>query len=242
MPAGQTAEYARAAGLKVSSAVVRGYAKGNGQVMKLILLGAPGAGKGTMAGNLNRMYNIPIISTGNMLRTAMKENTSVGQRAREYMDSGKLVPDDIILEILRERLSEEDCKNGYILDGVPRTIPQAEALEKAGIVLDAALSLELDDEAIVSRMAGRRACADCGASYHLVNIPPKVEGICDKCGGKLIARPDDGPGVIRERLAIYHKQTAPLKDYYEKRGILHTIPSGGDIEETIAMAVKALGR
>ena len=210
--------------------------------MKLILLGAPGAGKGTLADNLNRLYNIPIISTGTILRTAMKEGTSVGLKAKEYMDSGRLVPDDIIIDIIRDRLSEDDCKNGYILDGMPRTIPQAEALVEGGIEIDAALSLEISDEAIIKRMAGRRACSNCGASYHLVNIPPKVEGICDKCGGELITRKDDGPELIRERLAIYHKETAPLKDFYEKRGILHTIASGGSAQEATDTAVKALGQ
>jgi adenylate kinase len=209
--------------------------------MKLILLGAPGAGKGTLAGNLNRICNIPTISTGNILRTAMKEGTSVGLKAKEYVDNGKLVPDHIVIDMVHERLAEDDCKNGYILDGMPRTIPQAEALEEAGIEIDAAISLEISDEAIIKRMTGRRVCADCGASYHLVNIPPKVEGTCDKCGGKLIARKDDEPEIIRARLEIYHRETEPLKDFYATRGKLHQIASGGSAEEATDLAIKALG-
>ncbi|PKM72591.1 MAG: adenylate kinase [Firmicutes bacterium HGW-Firmicutes-16] len=209
--------------------------------MKLILLGAPGAGKGTQAEILSRMCNIPTISTGNMLRAAMKNGTPVGLKAKEYVDSGKLVPDDVIIGIVRERLAEDDCKNGYILDGVPRTIPQAKALDETGIDIDAALSLEISDEAIVERMGGRRVCKNCGSTYHIVNIPPKVEGKCDSCGGDLIIRKDDMPETVKERLAVYHKETEPLKVFYAERGKLRTVDSDTTVEEMSKAAEKALG-
>jgi len=209
--------------------------------MKLILLGAPGAGKGTQAEILSRMCNIPAISTGNILRAAMKNGTPVGLKAKEYVDSGKLVPDDVIIGIVRERITEDDCKNGYILDGMPRTIPQAKALEETGIDIDAALSLEISDEAIVERMAGRRVCKNCGATYHIVNIPPKVEGKCDSCGGDLIIRNDDMPETVKERLAVYHRETEPLKVFYTERGRLKTVDSDTTVEEMSKAAIKALG-
>ena len=209
--------------------------------MKLILLGAPGAGKGTQAEILSRMYNIPTISTGNILRAAMKNGTPVGLKAKEYVDSGKLVPDDVIIGIVRERLAEEDCKNGYILDGMPRTIPQAQALEEAGINIDVALSLEISDEEIIERMAGRRVCKDCGATYHIVNIPSKVEGKCDNCGGDLIIRKDDTPETVKERLAVYHKETEPLKDFYVERGKLKAVQSNSTVDEMTKAVIKALG-
>ncbi len=209
--------------------------------MKLILLGAPGAGKGTQADILSRMCNIPTISTGNILRAAMKNGTPVGLKAREYVDSGKLVPDDVIIGIVRERLAEDDCINGYILDGMPRTIPQAIGLEEAGINIDFALSLEISDEAIIERMSGRRACKDCGATYHLVTIQPKVAGKCDKCGGELIIRKDDAPETLKERLAIYHKETEPLKEFYANRGKLKTVNSDSTVDEMTKASVKALG-
>lgn len=209
--------------------------------MKLILLGAPGAGKGTQAEVLSRMCDIPTISTGNILRAAMKNGTPVGLKAKEYVDSGKLVPDDVIIGIVRERLEQEDCKNGYILDGMPRTIPQAEALEDSGINVDVALAIEISDEEIVKRMAGRRVCKNCGATYHIVTIKPKVEGICDNCGGELIIRKDDAPETVLDRLAVYHRETEPLKDFYAKRGKLKTVDNQPTIDENTKAVVKALG-
>ncbi len=209
--------------------------------MKLILLGAPGAGKGTMADFLSRKYCLPTISTGNILRAAMKNGTPVGIKAKEYVDSGRLVPDEVVIGIVKERLAEDDCKNGYILDGMPRTIPQAQALEDSGIIIEVALSIEMPDEDIIRRMTGRRVCHDCGASYHIVNIPPKVAGICDKCGGELIIRKDDSPEIIRERLAIYHRETEPLKDYYAQRGRLRSVSDQATLAETTNLAEKALG-
>ncbi len=209
--------------------------------MKLILLGAPGAGKGTQAEILSRMCNIPTISTGNILRAAMKNGTPVGLKAKEYVESGKLVPDDVVIGIVKERLTEDDCNNGYILDGMPRTIPQAQALEDAGIVFDAALSIEISDETIIERMAGRRVCKDCGATYHVVNIPPEVEGKCDNCGGELITRKDDAPETVKDRLNVYHRETEPLKDYYAGRGVLKSINNQVTVEETTHVVIKALG-
>ena len=209
--------------------------------MKLILLGAPGAGKGTQAEILSRMLSIPTISTGNILRAAMKNGTPVGLQAKAYVESGKLVPDDVIIGIVNERLAEPDCKNGYILDGMPRTIPQAEALEQAGIDIDCALSIEIADETIIDRMSGRRTCKDCSQTFHIVSNPPKVEGKCDKCGGELIMRSDDNPDTIRERLAVYHKQTEPLIGFYRNLNLLKDIPGRDTIEETTAEVYKALG-
>lgn len=209
--------------------------------MKLILLGAPGAGKGTQAEILSKMCDIPTISTGNILRAAMKNGTPVGLKAKEYVDSGKLVPDDVIIGIVRERLAEDDCKNGYILDGMPRTIPQALGLEEVGIEIDFALSLEISDEAIIERMSGRRVCKDCGATYHIVTIKPQVAGICDKCGGELIIRKDDAPETLKERLAVYHKETEPLKEFYAQRGKLRSVDSNSTVDEMTKASVKALG-
>lgn len=209
--------------------------------MKLILLGPPGAGKGTQAEILCKKLNIPTISTGNILRAAVKNGTPVGLKAKEYMDAGKLVPDEVIIGVISERLAEADCQNGFILDGVPRTIPQAEALEKAGISFDAVVSIEISDEEIVERMAGRRVCAACGAPYHVKNMPPKVEGVCDACGGKLEARADDKPEVVRDRLSIYHKETAPLKDFYAARNLLKTVDNQPTVAETTTAILNALG-
>lgn len=209
--------------------------------MKLILLGAPGAGKGTQADILSRKCNIPTISTGNILRAAMKEGTPIGLKAKEYVDSGKLVPDDVIIGIVRERLAEDDCKNGWILDGMPRTIPQAQALEECGIEADTALSIEIADEAIVKRMAGRRTCKDCGATFHVVSNPPRVEGKCDNCGGELTIRKDDAPETVKQRLAVYHKESEPLKDFYAKRGKLKTVNNQPTIEQNTAEVLKVLG-
>ena len=209
--------------------------------MKLILLGPPGAGKGTQAEILCKKLNIPTISTGNILRAAVKNGTPVGLKAKEYMDAGKLVPDEVIIGVISERLAEADCQKGFILDGVPRTIPQAEALEKAGITFDAVVSLEISDDEIVDRMGGRRVCAACGAPYHVKNLPPKVEGVCDACGGKLEARADDKPEVVRDRLKVYHKETAPLKDFYAERNLLKTVDNQPTVAETTAAILKALG-
>ncbi len=209
--------------------------------MKLILLGAPGAGKGTQADILSRKCNIPTISTGNILRAAMKEGTPIGLKAKEYVDSGKLVPDDVIIGIVRERLAADDCKNGWILDGMPRTIPQAQALEDCGIEADTALSIEISDETIVERMAGRRTCKDCGATFHVVSNPPRIEGKCDNCGGELTIRKDDAPETVKQRLAVYHKETEPLKDFYAKRGKLKTVNNQPTIEQNTAEVLKVLG-
>ena len=209
--------------------------------MKLILLGPPGAGKGTQAEILNKKLNIPTISTGNILRAAVKNGTPVGLQAKAYMDAGKLVPDEVIIGVISERLAEADCQNGFILDGVPRTIPQAEALEKAGITFDAVISIEISDQEIEERMGGRRVCSKCGASYHLKARPTKVEGVCDACGGKLEARADDKPEVVRDRLKVYHKETAPLKDFYAARNLLKTVENQPTVAETTTAILKALG-
>ena len=209
--------------------------------MKLILLGAPGAGKGTQAEILSKMLMIPTISTGNILRAAMKNGTPVGLRAKEYVENGKLVPDDVIIGIVKERLSESDCEKGYILDGMPRTIPQAEALENEGIAIDCALSIEIADETIVERMSGRRTCKDCSQTFHIVSNPPRVEGICDFCGGELGVRKDDAPETVKARLATYHKETEPLKAFYESRGKLKTVDNQPTIEATTEVIKTALG-
>lgn len=208
--------------------------------MKLILLGAPGAGKGTHSDYLAQKLDIPTISTGNILRAAVKNGTPVGLQAKEYMDSGKLVPDEVIIGVINERLQEPDCAKGFILDGVPRTIPQAEALEAAGIHFDRVISIEISDEEIVERMGGRRVCPKCGSVYHVTNIPPKVSGICDKCGTALEERADDAPDVVRTRLAVYHKETAPLKDFYKARGVLRSVENQATAEQTSAAIYKAL--
>ena len=210
--------------------------------MKLILLGAPGAGKGTQADILCKELDIPTISTGNILRAAIKNGTPTGMKAKAFMDEGKLVPDEVIIGIITERVAEDDCKNGYILDGVPRTIAQAESLEKAGIVFDDVISIEISDEVIMERMSGRRVCEHCGASYHLVAVPPKQEGICDKCGGKLIQRHDDEPETVKHRLEVYHQETEPLKDFYAKRGLLKSVENQPTVAETSEAILRALGR
>ena len=210
--------------------------------MKLILLGAPGAGKGTQAEILCKELEIPTISTGNILRAAIKAGTPTGLKAKSYMDAGHLVPDEVIIGIITERVAEEDCANGYILDGVPRTIAQAEAMEQAGIVFDAVISIEISDKTIMERMSGRRVCEACGASYHLVAVPPKQEGVCDKCGGKLVQRKDDAPETVKARLEVYHKETEPLKDFYAKRGLLKSVENQPTVEETSKAILRALGR
>ena len=209
--------------------------------MKLILLGAPGAGKGTQAEILCKKLGIPTISTGNILRAAIKDGTPTGLKAKSYIDAGALVPDEVIIGIVHERLAQPDCQNGYILDGVPRTIAQAEALEKADIQFDAVVSIEISEEEILSRMSGRRVCGACGSSYNVVAIPPRVEGICDNCGGKLIQRKDDTPETVRERLKVYHTETEPLVDFYAQRGLLRPVQSAGTKDETTQAILAALG-
>ena len=210
--------------------------------MELILLGAPGAGKGTQAEILSKELGIPTISTGNILRAAIKEGTPTGLEAKHFMDQGRLVPDEIIIEIIHERVAADDCANGYILDGVPRTIAQAEALEKAGIVFDDVVALEISDEVIMDRMSGRRVCEHCGASYHVVAVPPKVEGVCDKCGGKLVRRKDDAPETVKQRLEVYHKETEPLKAFYAERGLLRPVENRPTVAENSQAVLRALGR
>ena len=210
--------------------------------MKLIFLGAPGAGKGTQAEIISRKLNIPTISTGNILRAAVKAGTPVGLQAKSYMDAGKLVPDDVIIGIIEERLAQPDCAIGFILDGVPRTIAQAEALEKAGIQFDGVLSLEIADEVIEARMTGRRTCHSCGATYHIVANPPKQDGVCDMCGGELEQRKDDLPETVKHRLEVYHRETEPLKDFYQTRGVLKIVPDMGGIEATSEKILELLGK
>ena len=209
--------------------------------MKLILLGAPGAGKGTQAEILCKKLGIPSISTGNILRAAIKDGTPTGLKAKSYIDAGKLVPDEVIIGIVNERLSQDDCAKGYILDGVPRTIAQAEALEKAGIQFDAVISIEISEDEILRRMSGRRVCEACGSSYNVEAIPPRVEGICDNCGGKLIQRKDDTPETVRERLKVYHTETEPLVDFYGDRGLLKRVAVSGSKEATTEAILAALG-
>ena len=185
--------------------------------------------------------NIPTISTGNILRAAIKNGTPTGLKAKSFMDAGQLVPDEVIIGIITERLAEDDCANGYILDGVPRTIAQAEAIESAGIHFDAVVSIEISDETIMERMSGRRVCENCGASYHLVAVPPKRPGVCDSCGGPVVQRDDDKPETVRGRLEVYHSETEPLKDYYKEKGILNVVDNQPTIEETTTAVLSALG-
>ena len=209
--------------------------------MRLILLGAPGAGKGTQAEILSRELGIPTISTGNILRAAIREGTAVGLKAKALIDAGKLVDDETIMGIVSERLAKDDCAQGYILDGVPRTIPQAEAMEAMGIEIDAALSIEIADETIVERMSGRRTCRNCSQTFHVVYNPPKAEGMCDFCGGELTIRKDDAPETVKARLETYHRETEPLKAFYQARGKLVCVENQPSIEETTAVIRGALG-
>ena len=208
--------------------------------MRLILLGAPGAGKGTQAEVLSKLLEIPTISTGNILRSAMKEGTPIGLQAKAYVEAGQLVPDDVIIGIIKDRLAQDDCAKGYILDGVPRTIPQAEAMEKMGIAIDCALSIEVEDQVIVDRLGGRRVCKDCGATYHMVSHPPKQEGVCDECGGEVICRADDAPETVKARLVTYHKETEPLKEFYAQRGLLKAVENQPSAAETTVVIRNAL--
>lgn len=212
--------------------------------MKIVMLGAPGAGKGTQAKMISEKYGIPHISTGDILRANIKDNTELGQKAKEYMDKGLLVPDELVVDLVVDRLSKDDAKKGYILDGFPRTIPQAEALTEAlakiGEKLDYAIDVDVPDENIVKRMSGRRACVGCGGTYHIVYNPTKVEGVCDACGGELILRDDDKPETVQQRLSVYHEQTQPLINYYTKEGILKEVDGTVALDEVFAAIVKIL--
>ncbi len=202
--------------------------------MKLVLLGAPGAGKGTQAKRIAENYNIPHISTGDIFRENIKNNTELGQKAKAYMDQGLLVPDELVLELIMERFKAPDCKNGYVLDGFPRTIPQAkaldEALEKNNDRIEYAINVDVDDDVIINRMSGRRACLNCGRTYHVKTLRPKVEDTCDYCNSKLVLRDDDKPETVKKRLDVYHEQTQPLLDYYNEKGILHNVDGTGEID------------
>ncbi len=209
--------------------------------MNLILVGPPGAGKGTQGEILSKRLGIDTISTGVMLRTAIKEQTEVGKLAEKYINDGKLVPDDVIVAIVKERLSQPDCEKGFILDGFPRTVPQAEALTASGVKIDKVLSLEVDDSVIVERLSARRECSKCGAPYSVLYKKPAVEGKCDKCGGELIQRADDNPETIQNRLNVYHEQTEPIKAYYEKAGLLVKAEGADSVDDTTKNVFKALG-
>ena len=209
--------------------------------MNLILLGAPGAGKGTQAELLTEKLSIPAISTGNMLREAMRNGTDLGKQAKQYMEAGELVPDELILGIVAERVSQSDCANGFILDGVPRTLAQAEALDAKGVRIDHVVSIEIADDVIEGRMTGRRVCSKCGASYHIVANPPKAEGICDLCEGELIIRKDDAPETVRHRLEVYHASTEILKRYYEAQGKLRLVEGNQSIEGCLDQILSAIG-
>ncbi|SDJ17523.1 Adenylate kinase [Lachnospiraceae bacterium G41] len=213
--------------------------------MKIVMLGAPGAGKGTQAKMIAEKYTIPHISTGDIFRANIKEGTPLGLEAKSYMDQGKLVPDELTVKILLDRVSKDDCKNGYVLDGFPRTIPQAnvlkEALAKQNDKIDYAINVDVPDENIVRRMSGRRACVTCGATYHIEHVPPKTEGVCDKCGSALILRDDDKPDTVLNRLKVYHDQTQPLIDFYNNEGILKEVDGTIDVKDVFENIVKILG-
>ena len=207
--------------------------------MNLILMGAPGAGKGTQSEKISEKYNIPAIATGDILRGAIKAGTELGLAAKSYIDAGKLVPDSVVIGIIKEYLATDSCKNGFILDGFPRSIPQAEALDEMGVHIDVVLSIEVADDKIVERMSGRRVCS-CGASYHVVYNPTKVDGICDKCGAEVYIRADDAAETVKNRLATFHAQTEPLKEYYSKKGILVTVEGQEEVADTTALVFNAL--
>ena len=213
--------------------------------MKIIMLGAPGAGKGTQAKMIAEKFAIPHISTGDIFRANIKNGTELGKKAKEYMDKGQLVPDELTVEILLDRVAQDDCKNGYVLDGFPRTIPQADVLDKEltklGDKVDFAINVDVPDENIVRRMSGRRACLKCGATYHIEHIPPKKEGVCDNCGSELVQRDDDKPETVQNRLSVYHEQTQPLIDYYEKKNILKSVDGTRDMQEVFSDIVAILG-
>jgi adenylate kinase len=213
--------------------------------MKIIMLGAPGAGKGTQAKMIADKYHLPHVSTGDIFRANIKNGTELGMEAKKYMDQGLLVPDELTVKILLDRVAQSDCKNGYVLDGFPRTIPQAEVLDKAlselGESIDYAIDVDVPDENIISRMSGRRACLSCGATYHITHVPPKKEGICDRCGKELVLRDDDKPETVKNRLDVYHKQTQPLIDFYTKKGVLKTVDGTADMNDVFAAIVTILG-
>lgn len=215
-------------------------------ILKIIMLGAPGAGKGTQAKKIAAKYSIPHISTGDIFRANIKNNTELGQKAKTYMDKGELVPDELVVDLIMDRFKEPDCANGYVLDGFPRTIPQAEALDKAlnaqNESVDYAINVEVPDENIINRMSGRRACVGCGATYHIQFNPTKVEGVCDVCGEKLILRDDDKPETVKNRLSVYHEQTQPLIDYYAKKSILAEVDGTNDMEDVFNAIVEILGK
>ena len=213
--------------------------------MKIIMLGAPGAGKGTQAKMIADKYMVPHISTGDIFRLNIKNGTELGMEAKKYMDQGQLVPDELTVKILLDRVAKDDCKNGYVLDGFPRTIPQAEVLDEAltklGDKIDYAIDVDVPDENIINRMSGRRACVNCGATYHMVHVPPKKEGICDTCGSELILRDDDKPETVKNRLKVYHDQTQPLIDFYTEKGILKSVDGTQDMNDVFATIVAILG-
>ena len=210
--------------------------------MNLILMGAPGAGKGTQSAKISEKWNIPAVSTGDMLRAAVKEGTEMGLKAKSFMDAGQLVPDEVVIGIIKDYLSSDKCKKGFILDGFPRSIPQAEALDAMGVKIDAALSIEVADEKIVERMSGRRICSSCGASYHVVYNPPKTADVCDACAASLYTRADDAAETVLNRLETYHKITEPLKDYYAAKGILLCVEGREKVEDTTAAVMEALSK
>ncbi len=207
--------------------------------MNLILMGAPGAGKGTQSAKISEKYQIPAIATGDILRGAIKAGTELGLAAKSYIDAGKLVPDSVVIGIIKDYLASDACKNGFILDGFPRSIPQAEALDEMGVKIDVVLSIEVEDEKIVERMSGRRVCS-CGASYHVAYNPPKTQDVCDKCGAALYVRADDAAETVKNRLVTFHEQTEPLKDYYAKKGILVTVQGQEEVADTTALVYAAL--
>ena len=213
--------------------------------MKIIMLGAPGAGKGTQAKQIADKYSIPHVSTGDIFRANIKNGTELGKKAKQYMDQGALVPDELTCDLVMDRIQQDDCKNGFVLDGFPRTIPQAEALdaalEKINEKMDYAIDVDVPDENIVNRMSGRRACLNCGATYHLISIPPKVEGICDRCGSEIVLREDDKPETVQKRLKVYHEQTQPLIDYYKNQGILKSVDGTQPMDEVFKAIVTILG-
>ena len=208
--------------------------------MNLIFLGAPGAGKGTQAEKVCEKLGIPTISTGNIIREALKNQTEMGLKAKSFIEAGKLVPDEVVIGIINDRLAQDDCKNGFILDGFPRTIPQAKALDEMGVKIDMVIDIEVADEKIVQRMSGRRVCPDCGASYHTEYKKPEKQGVCNFCGAELVIRKDDSPEVVLDRLNVYHEQTEPLKDYYAGKGILKVVEGQEEVADTTALTFKAL--
>ena len=209
--------------------------------MNIIFFGAPGAGKGTQAEIVSKKLDIPTISTGNIIREAIKNGTEMGLSAKSYIDAGKLVPDEVVIGIIKDRLDKDDCKNGFILDGFPRTIPQAKALDEMGVKIDVVLNIEVSDEDIVNRMSGRRTCPKCGSTYHIEFNPTKTAGVCDNCGAELTVRKDDHPDVVKSRLDVYHSETEPLKAFYEEKGILRTVVGQKELKDTTALTAKALG-